>query len=76
MEVSYSPETVAAAEMLETLNPHNREIVVDQIRELISEKQSDEKWKTLLNEHPEPMLEMADKALKEHLAGKSKPLTL
>ena len=69
-----TPEMETVIDMLEPLSRSGQEKVVDILYDVISEVDSEEKWKTLLDEHPEPMKNMAKLALKEHREKKTRPL--
>ena len=74
--LNYTPETVTAIEILENLTSSKRKYILEQLRKLISEEEIEEKWDKLLELSPEPMVQMAKKAIQEHKAGKSKPMKL
>lgn len=69
-----SADTETAIAILEELPENRRKPVVEKLRELAFAEAEDEKWEKLLSEHPEPILQMAQAALKEKKAGLTKPL--
>jgi len=71
-----SADTETAIAILEDLPENRRKSVVEKLREIAFAETEDEKWDRLLEEHPEPMLQMAEAALKEHKVGLTKPLEL
>jgi len=71
-----SADTTTAIAILEDLPENRRRSVVNKLREIAFAETEDEKWEKLLTEHPEPMLQMAEEALKERQAGRTKPLEL
>jgi hypothetical protein len=72
----YSPEAITALEMMEKLSENNRKYVLEKLRDIVADTEVDTNWDNLLKEHPEPMIKMASKALKEHKEGKSTPMNL
>ena len=72
----YSPETLTAMELLESIPQAKRKYIVEQLRSLVVEEEIEEKWDRLLESYPEPMLRMAKQAIQQHKTGKSKPMTL
>ena len=72
----YSPETITAMELLESISPVKRKYIVEQLRSLVEEEGIEEKWDRLLETSPEPMLRMAKQAIQQHKSGKSKPMSL
>jgi len=71
-----STETATVVGMLEALPSAKRKYLIEKLRELVSEEVAEQKWDSLLQSKPEPLLKMATKALKEHHDGKSKPMSL
>lgn len=71
---SYSKETKTVIELFEGLSASERKYLLEKIQEVILEKESENKWDNLLELSPEPMKEMANRALREHKKGHSKPL--
>jgi len=69
---TYSKETTTAIGMLERVSATRRKLLVEKLQELLLEQESENKWEHLLETHPEPMLAMANNALREHKNGKSK----
>jgi len=66
-----SPESLTAIEILEGLSGVHRDQALELLRNFSHELRSERKWEGLYTEHPEPMIEMAKQALKEHKKGKS-----
>ena len=69
-----SADTTTAIAILEELSEDRRKSVVEKLRQIAAEEKSDENWERTLSKHPQPMLDMADEALKEHKNGLTKPL--
>ena len=69
-----TPEIETATTMLATLPRPEQKIAVEKLREIIHDIEDDRKWESLLEEHPEPLLNMAASAEKEIAAGRFEPL--
>lgn len=69
-----TPEMETVLDMMNGLPRERQEQIVESLYELVSEQQSEARWKTLLEDHPEYMEEMAEEALREHRAKKTEPL--
>jgi hypothetical protein len=71
---SYSKETKTVIELFEGLHASERKHLLEKIQDLILEQESEIKWDNLIESSPEPMSQMANRALREHKSGHSKPL--
>jgi len=69
-----SPESLTAIEILEGLSGVHRDLALELLRNFSHELRSEQEWEDLYTKHPEPMIEMAKQALKEHKEGKSTAL--
>jgi hypothetical protein len=68
---SLSPQTLPAVEILENIDESHRNQALDMLRNFAYELRSEQKRDELFSNHPDPMREMARRALKEHKEGKS-----
>jgi len=68
---SLTPETLTAIEILESIDKVHRDQALEILRNYINELYHEQKWQELLSKYPEPMINMAKKALQEHSNGKS-----
>ena len=73
---TYSKETKTVIGMFEQLSAVRRKHLLEKIQELILEQESENKWEQLFETSPEPMLKMANNALRDHKNGKSKLMKL
>ena len=71
---SLTPESLTAVEILEGIDKVHRDQALEMLRNFVYELYSEQKWQELLSKSPEPMINMARKALQEHIDGKSKAL--
>jgi len=69
-----SSETKTAIDLIENLPANDRKVIVEKLRDLIEEYEDEIGWDERFEKHPEPMLKLAEEALKEHAEGRSKPL--
>lgn len=72
----YSKETKTIIRLFEQLLSLKRKQLLEKIQEITLDQQSENKWESLLESHPKPMIEMAKNALREHKNGRSKPMKL
>jgi hypothetical protein len=70
----YSKETKTVIELFEGLRAAERKRILEKIQDLILEQESELKWDNMLESSPEPMNQMANRALREHKSGHSKPI--
>jgi len=73
---TYSNETQTVIGLFERLPATRRKYFLEKILDLMLEQESESKWEDLLENHPEPMIRMANRALHEHKRGRSKPMKL
>ena len=73
-EKTLTPEIETVIDMMGSLSKNSQEKIVDLLYDVISEVDSDEKWKTILSENSGPMENLAELALKEHREKKTRPL--
>ncbi|NNM95582.1 MAG: hypothetical protein HKL88_09020 [Bacteroidia bacterium] len=71
-----STETATIVEVLEAMSAARRKYFVERLLEIVNEEIAEQKWDATLNFNPNPMLKIAEQAIKEHRKGKSKPLFL
>ena len=70
----YSKETKTVIELFEGLRAAERKRILEKIQDLILEQESELKWDNMLESSPEPMNQMANRALREHKSAHSKPI--
>ena len=70
----YSKETKTVIELFEGLRAAERKRILEKIQDLILEQESELKWDNMLESSPEPMNQMANRALREHKSGHGKPI--
>lgn len=71
----YSAEALTAMEMIETLAPTRKKVVVEKLRNLIHEEKADEKWNELSSkETSQHILDLANEAKREFDRGESTDL--
>jgi hypothetical protein len=73
---TYSKETKTVIGLFECLSVARRKHLLERVQELILEIESENKWDHLLESSPDPMIHMANRALREHKSGHSKPMKL
>lgn len=69
-----TPEMETVLDMMAGLSREGQEKVMETLYDVVSEVEAEERWKTLLTEHPGPMEEMAAQALRDFRDKKTRPL--
>ncbi len=69
-----TPEIATVLDMLSGLSREGQEKVMQTLYDLVSEVDSEERWKRELEERPGPMEEMAAQALRDFREKKTRPL--
>ena len=65
---------MTAVTILESIDTSQRTRAVEMLRQYVQDLRNEQKWDALLSEHPQPMLDLAAGALREHEQGKTKEL--
>ena len=69
-----SPDIATAIELLKSIPTEDQKWIVDKLRAIVVEYETEHQWEELLKKHPKPMLNMAKEALEAHKTKSTEPM--